>query len=72
MWACRFGAVAVKREGMLGDIESPFIRDFLLPFFDLFVVKFFHPATIKADQVVVMRTLIKLKHGFASFEVIAV
>lgn len=55
---------------MLGQLEAPLFRDLVLPTLDFLIEEFFDTTAIKAYQVIVMRALIKLEHGFAGFEVI--
>lgn len=50
---------------MLGQLEAPLFRDLVLPPLDFFIEEFFDTTAIEAHQMIVMRALIKLEHGFA-------
>ena len=50
---------------MLSESEAPFLGDFVLTAFYLFVKEFFDATTIKADQVIMMIALVEFKDGLA-------
>lgn len=46
---------------MIGKLESLLSRNPALPILDLGIAELFHPATVQADQVIVMGSLVELK-----------
>src|SRR3954447_6613975 len=65
------GAMSVKRKCMFGNIKAACLGNALLTLFYFFVKKFFDPAAIQANQMVVVRAFIQFEHCFAGFEMIA-
>ena len=47
------------------------LANFILTFLDFGVVKFFHPAALQANQMVMVSAAGKFKHGLAAFEMVA-
>ena len=48
------GAVGVDLQGMIVDDEPALLGNFVLPFLDFRIQKFFHPAALKTDQMIMV------------------
>lgn len=64
-------AIHIQRQGVIHHHESPFAGDFGLTFFDRGIDELFHPATLHADQMIVMISLIQLIDRLAAIEMSA-
>jgi hypothetical protein len=64
-------APAVQGERVVGDLESEPRCDCLLALFDAVVGKLFHPATVRTDDVVVVRALVEFEDSRAPLEMVA-
>ena len=71
MRAVRLAAFGVQVEGVFLDEKAAVLGDFFLAPFYFFDEKFFDPATIDADQVVVVLSSLDFKHGLAGLEMVA-
>ena len=71
MRAVRLAAFGVQVKGVFLDEKASVLGDFFLAPFYFFVEKFFDPATIDADQVVVVLSGLDFKHGLAGLEMVA-
>lgn len=61
----------VQAQCMVGDFKAFGACNAVLAFFNLFVKKLFHPTAVKANQVVVVLSLVEFIHRFATFELTA-
>lgn len=52
------------------NIEATVLGDFLLPFFNFRIVKFFHPTALHAHEMIVMAAFIQFKDCFAAIKVV--
>jgi len=55
---------------VVGNAKATFLRNFMLALLDFFVIEFLDPSAIEANQVIVMRTGIEFKYGFAGLKMI--
>ena len=58
-------AVGVKIERVFAQFESALFSDGILALFDFCVEEFLDLATLHADQMIVVTTLVKFEHGLA-------
>ena len=58
-------AVGVKIECVFAEFESALLGDGILSFFDFCVEELLDLATLHADQMIVVTTLVKFEHGLA-------
>ncbi len=56
---------------MFTDREAPFGGNLVLPLLDLGIVELLHPATLEADQMVVVMPFIEFEDGLARLEMVA-
>ena len=56
---------------MIDNLETMFIRNFMLSFLDFIILKLFNPTAIETDDMIVMRSFIQFEHGFTGFEIIS-
>jgi hypothetical protein len=52
-------------------LKAALFSGFVLKGFNIIITKLFNAATLHAHNMVVMAALVKLKHGFAAFKVVA-
>lgn len=71
MFAVRFYTVPVNCQSMIDNLETMFIRNFMLSFLDFIILKLFNPTAIETDDMIVMRSFIQFEHGFTGFEIIS-
>lgn len=64
-------AVHIQIKRVILDGKSALLGDALLALFDFGIAELFHPATLQADQVVVVSALVEFEYGFAGFKVMA-
>ncbi len=51
------------------DAEATLLSRFTLAFLDFFIAELLHPATLQADDVIMVIAVIQLKHRLVCFEV---
>lgn len=66
-----FGATRIQRQRVLFEREAFGLSHGGLPFFNLGVVKLFHPPAVEADQMVVVRAFVQLIHRFTTLKIAA-
>lgn len=66
--AGRLGALRVQVKGVVLDFEATLFGDQVLSALDFCVIKFFYPATVDTNQMVMMLAAVDLEYGFAGFE----
>lgn len=71
MWATGLVAGDKKRQGVFLDGEAALFRNFFLAGLDFRVIELFHAATVKADQMIMVRSMIDFKNGFATLKIVA-
>src|SRR5690554_4202759 len=59
----------VKNQAVINQLIAHFFNDFLLPLLNFFVVKLEHLARVYTYDVVMMLTIIQLKHGVTTIKV---
>jgi len=57
---------------MVGNGETALFGNFMLTPLDFLVEKFLDPATIEANQMIVVRSYVEFEYRFAGFEMVAV
>ncbi|MBB3212871.1 hypothetical protein FHW67_002159 [Herbaspirillum sp. Sphag1AN] len=64
-------ATTVQGQSVVGDLEVVLLSDLNLTFLDFSIEELFHPAAVKTNQMVVVRSFVELEHSFTSFKMIA-
>lgn len=69
--ATRLGAICIKVQGMVVDIESAVFGNLGLPLLDFRIVELFDLAALQAYQMIVVTAFIQFEYCLAAFEVVA-
>lgn len=56
---------------MIDNLETMFIRNFMLSFLDFIILKLFNPTAIETDDMIVMRSFFNSNTAFTGFEIIS-
>ena len=63
--AGRLGAMGVNGQRVIGNLKTLGLGHSLLSFFNLGVVELLHPASVQADQMIVVLAFVDLVDGLA-------
>jgi hypothetical protein len=56
---------------MFINLEAAFFSGLVLKDFDVFIAKLFNTSALHAHNMIVMFSMVKLKHSFTAFKVVA-